>query len=137
MDVILKYRYTITKANIETLKESLIIIESPAYQEIYLTLRDSVIRRFRYSIDTLLKLLKSHIIHEKCTSNENLTSEKVLLAAENMNLIDNKERLLLLKCNVDRRDTAVYNAIFAEELVERIPLYYEVMSCIIQRIKMN
>lgn len=134
----LKYRYDAALQSLETLKEALEIIQNPTYQEIYKTLRDSVIQRFEYSIDTLWKLLKLYLEEKQGVTFEKITPRAVLIAVADAQLINEKEYKILFECVTDRNLTShTYRAALAEELAERIPLYYDTMNAILHRIKIG
>ena len=130
MEIIEKKYISLIKA-LNTLKKSLIIIEDPENRHLYESLRDSVIQRFEYSIDTFWKFLKLYI-QEKEKIDLDVASPRIILRqAETIGLIDKKLYETLIDCLADRNLTShVYNEETADAILKNIPLYYTTMKSI-------
>ena len=57
----LETKYQVVMQTLKTLHESLEVIRNPKYKELHNELRDSVIKRFEYSMDTFWKYLKEYL----------------------------------------------------------------------------
>lgn len=133
----LSYRIDMAHHTIDTLEEALQIIKDPANERLYETCRDSLIQRFEYSIDTLWKCLKVYLQEELKMSLEIITPREVIRAAAEARLVSESEYSILLECIADRNLTShTYQAVLAQEMVERIPVYYTTMRSIIVKIEL-
>lgn len=135
MEIIEKKYLSLTKA-LETLEESLLIISDPQNQRLYDSLRDSVIQRFEYSIDTFWKFLKIYM-QEKEKIDLEVSSPRIILRhAETVGLIDKELHKVLIDCLADRNLTShVYNEETADSILKNIPIYYKTMKSIIDNLK--
>jgi nucleotidyltransferase substrate binding protein (TIGR01987 family) len=102
--------------------------------EYYQEIRDSVIQRFEYSIDTFWKLLKDYL--EKYYHLDSVASPKgTLKACVTNGLVTSDEYDLFVKMLNDRNLTShAYNSSLAEEISEAVPQYYILMKHIVERI---
>jgi nucleotidyltransferase substrate binding protein (TIGR01987 family) len=128
-------RYTSLQKSLSTLRESLELIHNQAYEEIYESLRDSVIKRFEYSMDTFWKYLKQYL-EIGCKISVSVASPKfVLRSCLNQNLIIDHEFTQLLSMVDDRNLTShAYNEMIAEEISTHIEPYYQIMHTITLRL---
>lgn len=128
---------SLTKA-LETLDESLQIINNPKNQYLYESLRDSTIQRFEYSIDTFWKFLKIYIQEKEAIDLEASSPRIILRQAESIGIIDKKSYQSLIDGLADRNLTShVYNEGTAESILKNIPHYYEIMKLVTENLKLN
>ncbi len=121
---------------IDTLYESLEIINNPTYKPIYRTCRDSVIQRFEYSIDSLWKFLKVYLQDELSVTFKVISPREVFRVASENKLISPEEFEVMLECIAARNLTShTYKEEEAEKLVKRVPSCCDTMQTIIDRIK--
>jgi len=131
-------KYTSLTKALATLKKSLIIIEDPKNQHLYESLRDSVIQRFEYSIDTFWKFLKFYIQETEKVDLEASSPRIILRQAETVGLIDKQQHEILIDCLADRNLTShVYNEETADSILKNIPLYYETMKSITDKLNVK
>jgi uncharacterized protein YutE (UPF0331/DUF86 family) len=136
MEILEKKYDTILRALI-TLKNIIKKIELRGKNdEDYLELRDSLIKRLEYSIETFWRYLKLYQ-QDKYQINLDLNGSRTILKiAKNNNLISEDELDTLLQAIGDRNNMAhAYWEDEAEMLVESVPTYYFVMQEVIERIK--
>jgi nucleotidyltransferase substrate binding protein (TIGR01987 family) len=134
MEVIEKRRQAVLQT-LDTLQEALILIENPAHIDLFKSLRDSLIQRFEYTIDTFWKFLKIYLQEKDEADLPSAAPRAILREAFNGGLLQQKELDLLIESIADRNLTShSYNEVLAQELLDRIPLYYEVMRHVVERI---
>jgi nucleotidyltransferase substrate binding protein (TIGR01987 family) len=130
-------RHSAAVQTLETLQEALKVIHDPHYKEVFKNLRDSVIQRFEYSIDTFCKFLRIYLQEKHNITIELVTPRATLRAAVDTNLLSEKEFNVLLECIADRNLTShSYNEVLAQEMLERIPLYHTSMKQVITKLKL-
>lgn len=105
--------------------------------EDYLIVRDSVIQRFEYSIDSFWKFLKIYLEEVQKVSIESSSPRSILKLSLLSGIITEKELNVLMESLSDRNLTShSYNEEVAEMIQSKVPLYYATMVEIINRIKM-
>lgn len=135
---ILEKKYTALKKALETLRKSLIIIADPKNKDLYDSLRDSVIQRFEYSIDTLWKFLKFYIQEKENVDLETSSPRIILRRAEEIGLISTELHKVLISCLANRNLTShIYNEETANVILKSIPHYYEAMQAIVNTINLK
>ncbi len=130
-------RYDIMLQALVTLKRSLDVIRTRKLsEEDYQMMRDSVIKRFEYSIDTFWKFLKLYLQEHLQVILESLSPRPILRKALEANLMSIQEYEIISEGIINRNETShSYNEKLAEEIVHDIPEFYEAMYTIIKRIK--
>ena len=134
-----KNSHDITLQTLTTLSEALELLqEKNIPHNYYLSFCDSVIQRFEYSIDNFWKFIKIYTIEIlKITIDAN-SPKTVLRDAYDANIITKKEFEILIKATTRRNETShAYNKNLAHAILEEIPLYYETMITIIEKLKNN
>jgi nucleotidyltransferase substrate binding protein (TIGR01987 family) len=135
---ILEKKYTALKKALESLRKSLIIIADSKNKDLYDSLRDSVIQRFEYSIDSLWKFLKFYIQEKENVDLETSSPRIILRRAEEIGLINKDLHNILIDCLSDRNLTShIYNEETANVILKSIPHYYEIMQLIIDSIELK
>ena len=133
----LKIKRDIVLQALVTFAESIEIMENPKYEEIYNTTRDSAIQRFEYSIDSFWKFLKVYIDKQFGITAEVNSARAILREALNAGLITNEEFEQLIEGVADRNMTShSYKEEVAHMLAFHLPIYYEMMQNIVNRIEM-
>lgn len=132
----LSQKYQIVVQALETLQEALHIITLNKYEEIYATLRDSVIKRFEYSMDTFWKYLKEYLeLEHKIIVSIN-SPKAIFRECLNLKIITQEEFEIFLDLVDDRNRTShSYNEFIAEEISEDVKKYFANMRAIIFRLK--
>ena len=128
-------RYETSARAIESLRIALEKIEGSQCcesDEEYRTFRDSEIKRFEISLDTLWKYLKHYL--EKKTGVVQNSPKSVFRECLKAGIVDDQEVTLALKM-VDARNMTshIYKEEIAEEISTHIPAYYELMKKFIDR----
>jgi nucleotidyltransferase substrate binding protein (TIGR01987 family) len=117
----------------EVLKHSNILVESKIDFKI---IQDSMIKRFEYCIDSFWKFLKIYIEEEKQIAVKIPSPREVLTLSLQNNLITEAECQILINAVSDRNLTAhTYNQVLANQISNQIPLYFNVMKAIIDRLQ--
>ncbi|HEV2600839.1 MAG TPA: HI0074 family nucleotidyltransferase substrate-binding subunit [Candidatus Babeliales bacterium] len=107
------------------------------HQEEYFMMRDGLIQRFEYCIDTFWKFIKLYLEEIQKVSMESTTPREILKKALN-GIITPEEHTILTKALADRNLTShSYNEELAIKIQNHIPAYSTVMKSIIDRIKIN
>lgn len=139
--LILKYESAMK--SISTLGQSLVDLEK--FEKIELvaglsresvgkTLRDSIIQRFEYSIDTLWKYLKEYLLEKKGVSQ--VHPKPIFRECFLAELLSEDETNLAIKMVENRNETShAYNEKVAEKIYENIPKYFDLMKNILEKIK--
>jgi len=97
-----------------------------------LALRDSFIKRFEYSIDTLWKYLKLYL--QVKHGSEQKSPKTVFKECFRVGIIDEEETKLSLEMVDDRNMTThTYNENVAQEIFDLIPKYHELMQSILKK----
>ena len=134
----LKDRYVSLCSTINTLYESLEVLNDPTYQEIYKTCRDSVIQRFKYSIDTLWKFLKAYLQQDRGVLIEVSSPREIFRLAQDNKLLSQEEFEIMMKCVVARNlSSHTYREEVAEDLVKMAPSCCDIMRVIVDRIEIK
>jgi len=132
----IKKKHDVILQALSTLKKSINLLNDLEEQKYYESLRDSVIARFTYSIDLFWKFLKLYL-QEKHNIETAATPRIVLRDSLAANIINQDEFEILIKAVRTRNLTShTYNEPLAEEIIEKIPNYYEEMQKIINRLKL-
>jgi nucleotidyltransferase substrate binding protein (TIGR01987 family) len=135
---ILEKKYIALKKALETLRKSLIIIADPKNKDLYDSLRDSVIQRFEYSIDSLWKFLKFYIQEKENVDLETSSPRIILRRAEETGLISTESYKILISGLANRNlSSHIYNEETANVILKSIPHYYEVMQAIVDTINLK
>jgi nucleotidyltransferase substrate binding protein (TIGR01987 family) len=134
MEILITQQQVI-KQSLETLSKSLKLIHDPCYQMLYEELRDSVIKRFEYSIDTFWKYLRVYLeIVHKVVIGPVISPKAVFRAALNIQFITQEEFEDLLLVIDDRNLTShTYNEELAEAISKRIENYYILINSLVER----
>ncbi len=132
----IKDRYDITLQTLSTLREVLDKYESGKVPDEYiLEVRDSIIQRFEYSIDTFWKFLKLYLQEYLKVTLESTTPRAIIREAINASLISEQDAPILMDCITSRNETShTYNEFLAQQVVDSVPDYYQVMHKIIKNI---
>jgi len=135
MEKINERKQSLLKA-LKSLKESLALYKNPPLPSLYDEMRDSVIKRFEYSIDLFWKCSKEYLENNQKLIVEVASPKATFRTALNAKLISEEEFKILLKMVDDRNLTShTYKENLAEEISKRIPAYYELMNELTQRFK--
>ena len=121
---------------LKTLNESLTELKKRDNNDhYYRIIRDSVIKRFEFCMDSFWKFLK--LYEEKTHGLPAISSPRgVLKAALDINLIDQKEYILLIEMVESRNLTShTYHEELAEKISRAIPNYYQLMVTIVDRLQ--
>ena len=84
---IIEKKYASLKKALTSLYEALIIIDNPTNQDLCDSLRDSVIQRFEYSIDSFWKFLKLYIQEREGVDLETSSPRIILRQAEEVGIM--------------------------------------------------
>ncbi len=119
------------------LNKSIQLFQSKRYSELHDELRDSVIQRFEFSIDTLWKFLREYLEIKKGVIFDIVSPKEVLRSALQINFITDSEYEIFLDMLNDRNLTShTYNELLAEEIAQHILAYYDFMKSIVERAKL-
>ena len=130
-------RYQATLKCLESLHESLEVIADPKFVLVYEQLRDSVIQRFEYTIDTFWKYLREYLELVHGTSFTVVSPREVLRTALQMGSISQQEFDLFTQMVRDRNLTShTYNEILAETIKEHVIQYYQAIKTVITRLQL-
>lgn len=103
------------------------------YEEDYKTHRDSVIQRFEYTTDIFWKYLKKYMEDTGSLSGMKIPSE-IARTAYSIELLNEEEAQTVLAMIRSRNLTShMYVEELAEDLVEEIPHYYQVLNAVLHR----
>lgn len=132
----LKNRYDIASQTLSTLKNVLDKFESNTIPKEYIMeIRDSIIRRFKYSIDTFWKFLKIYLQDHLKITLELTSPQAIIREALTANLLSEQDSHILIDCIASyNKIPHTYNESLAQEVVNNIPEYYQVMYKILQNI---
>ena len=135
--VTLKEKYQTTKKAIDKIEIMLSHIkeQKPQLESIsYEMARDSLIKRFEFSIDTLWKYLKAYLKEEKGI--EQKSPKDVFKECLRQNLISKEETVQALNMIDSRNATShMYKEELAEQIFHDIPEFHKLMDSIINRWK--
>lgn len=134
METIIAQRKLVEQA-LKTLAKSLKLLDDSTYQMLHDELRDSLIKRFEYSIDSFWKYLKIYLeAMHKITIGPVISPKSVFRSALNIKVINEDEFEELLLAVDDRNLTShTYKKELAEEISIRIRGYYLLMKSILER----
>jgi len=133
---VIDIRYDAIKKALTQLDSSLSKIEMDKFADLYDELRDSVIQRFEFCVDTLWKYLREYLQDQMKVKVEFVSLKNVFKACFSAKLISEDELEVLFKMVEDRNLTShTYNKDLAEEIYKRIPKYYDLMKKILDRCK--
>lgn len=136
MDRLTQKIRTLEKA-FQSLEESHFKFQENKEQYFYKELRDSVIKRFEYTIDYLWKTLKLYL--EK--KHEILTAEspkKIFDQAQKANVISKEELEIFRNMIQDRNNTShMYQEELSEGLLKNMTLYIKELSKLLITLKMS
>lgn len=94
-----------------------------------------MIQRFEYSIDSFWKFLKMYLEDIQKVSIESASPKAILKICWSLKMFDDVEYDILLKCVSDRNLTShSYNEDMAERIQEHIPLYYQTMKAVVDKL---
>lgn len=131
-------RYHAVNKSLKTLDRSLNVLNDRSFVSVQSELRDSVIQRFEYSIDTLWKLLKEYLRVEHKVIVEPSTPKAVFRECLNAQLIDAEQFHIAIKMIESRNLTShTYNEALAKEICTQIPEYYILMQQMVAKMKIN
>ncbi len=134
MEIILRYQ-AIQKALV-TLRDGIHELESTSHAS--RLMQDGLIQRFEYCIDSFWKFLKLYLESVQKVSVDSGAPRAILRLSVAANLINDSEYEILFDCVTDRNMTShAYNQETAEEVLSHIPLYYETMQMIFDRLEIE
>lgn len=143
---IVKLRHTAMQRALLTLGEGLEELEDKEFftqtgsdtPKIYKLMRDGVIQRFEYCIDTFWKFFKVYLETAQEIPIESSTPRAILRLALSAQLMSDEECSILLDCIADRNLTShTYNEETAEKIQTHIPLYYRTMKVVVERLSID
>ncbi len=128
-------RYKTAQEALENFKQGLddfeLLVQKDAYtREEYRRYRDSLVKRFELSVDTLWKYIKFYL--QENTGLVHNNPKAVLREAGRAGLLNEQNTSLAIEM-VDSRNDAVhiYREAIAEHLLERLPVFYQLMNKLI------
>ena len=131
----LKVRIDVTLKALMSLDESLKLLDDVSLDCLHNTMRDSVIKRFEYSMDTFWKCLKEYLEKVYKISFSVVTPKSTFRSALNVKIIHEEMFDLLLEMVDDRNLTShAYNEELAEEISNHVHLYYKLMNSIMLKL---
>lgn len=107
-----------------------------SHADLVKALRDSVIKRFEFTIDMFWKYLKAYLKEKHNIAPELPSPRSIVREAGNMELISMQEVTLFLR-GLDMRNLSshIYHEDDAQEIANKIPEYYQLMARIIKNLK--
>ena len=136
MEILIIRRNSVAQA-LKQLSSSLSKLEHKKYMVDYEELRDSIIQRFEFSIDTFWKFLKEYLEIKRQVIFDSISPRRVFRACLEAHLITDEEFLNLLDIIEDRNRTShTYSEKIAEEILQRTPGYYNLMYTIFNSIQL-
>lgn len=128
----------VTKESLKSLDESLKLLHSEQYPALKMQLRDSVIRRFRFTIDIYWRLLREYLENKHSITFGLVSPREVLEAALTVNVLKSSEFELFENMLQDRNLTShTYNEFLAEEISGRIDTYYLQLKQFMERVSLD
>ena len=125
----LKVRHIAVNKCLDALKESLDVYESSQYTELHKQLRDSVIRRFKFTIDIFWGFLREYLESTHGVVFALVSPREVLRAGLTARFLKGSEFELFERMLQDRNLTShTYNEFLAEEISSRISSYYTALK---------
>lgn len=129
----LEKKYKILSRSLNALQKIIVLFNhyGPADIE-YEPMRDSMVKRFELCCDVLWKYLKLYI--EQKHGVIAASPKKVYLECVTIGIVTEQENKILLKMVDDRNETTHnYEEECAENLIQLIPGYYELMKSVAER----
>jgi nucleotidyltransferase substrate binding protein (TIGR01987 family) len=136
----LKKRYQVTYKSLKRFEQDIIYLDSKNNDIIkyYEQFRSSAIQSFECCVDTLWKFIKEYLVEVEKINFDSPTPRSVFRQCWILNLIDEDEFNLVSKLIADRNLTAhSYNEIIAEDIVKKLPDYYNFMHKIMNKIDIS
>jgi len=128
-------RRNVLEKALKTLEKSLDKLVQKRFTD-YQELRDSIIQRFEYSVDTFWKYLKDHLRVALGIEVEFARPKAVLKACYDAKIISQEEFDICIDLIEDRNLTSHgYNEDLAEEISKHIPKYFNLMKQILEKLK--
>jgi len=120
---------------LDRLSESITLLEEHEGGVLYASLRDSLIKRFELSYDLFWKVCKDHLL--KVHGLDVASPKSVFRALLEQKIFTQQDLLVELVEMADDRNLTVhtYDQYLAEELVEKIVNYHELMSNVFVSVK--
>ncbi|MFA5999085.1 MAG: HI0074 family nucleotidyltransferase substrate-binding subunit [Candidatus Babeliales bacterium] len=101
-------------------------------------IRDSIIKRFEYCIDSFWKFLKIYLEEVQKIDVKLASPREVLRLSLQDNVITKAEYEILIYAVTDRNLTShTYNEDLANKISSQVPLYFATMKTIVNRLKIN
>lgn len=101
-------------------------------RQIFLAIRDGTIQRFEYCTDLFWKVLKIYLEEVEKVEVTNISPRGVIRDAIHIKLLSEMEGKECMKMVESRNKTShIYHAEMAEDIAERVPMYYVLMKIII------
>ena len=134
----LKVRYNAAKKCLSSLEKIIRIFEQDPYPEVHVEFRDSLIKRFELSLDTFWKFLPQFLEVKHGVRVAVVSPREVLKTALQLKEITKEELDLFNEMITDRNLAChTYNEIFAEEMSERIKVYYQLLHNFFERLHID
>jgi nucleotidyltransferase substrate binding protein (TIGR01987 family) len=134
---IINIRYDALKKALLTLDEAIEMIESIDINQgkSYILMRDGLIQRFEYCIDSFWKFLKLYLEEVQKISPESSSPRAILRDSLAFKVINQEQYDIFIDCLVDRNLTShSYNEDIVEKIQEHIPRYYQTMKAIADKL---
>lgn len=133
----LKIKYENLNKALSRLSDTLNKLTNKKYVIDYSELRDSVIQRFEFSVDTFWKYLKAYLLYSlKIDVNEVNSPRSIFRESFNSNLFGKEDLSIFIDMIEDRNRTShTYDEALAEEILERIPNYYQKIHSVFKTLK--
>jgi len=132
----LETRYNAVCDALKALVESLRILRNPVFDgvDLHELIRDSVIKRFEYSMDSFWKYLREYLEKEHNVVLIVISPNSVFRACVTVKLIDPNEFDKLVAMVKDRNLTShTYNEDLARLISERVEGYYVLMDTVLKK----
>jgi len=101
-------------------------------------IRDSIIKRFEYCIDSFWKFLKIYLEEIEKIDVKLAAPREVLRLSLQNNVITKAEYEILIDAVTDRNLTShTYNEVLANKIKNDIPLYFVTMKTIVERLSIE
>lgn len=131
---ILKVRRDAVEKALGQLKSSLDDVNKEEFEKIYDKLRDSVIQRFEFCVDTFWKFFREYLEWKTKIVIKPVSPRPVFREAAAAGFINVEELKLFMEIIEDRNLTShTYNEELAEEISQRIAKHHEMMIIILNR----
>jgi len=134
----LKKRYKAACRTVITVSEALELLVERKDTESYDVVRDSVIKRFEYTLDTFWKFFTGYMQEECAYEFDNISPRETIRGIYTQGLIDEVECDILLACVTARNRSAhAYNEEMADGLIKKIPTFNKTMQTILSRVELS